>query len=70
MMTMAGGSAGIVTGLVLSRLITWYAAWPTSVSAGSIAVAMAVSATVGVGFGLYPAMAAARLSPMDALRRE
>lgn len=70
MMTMAGGIAGIATGVLLSRLITWYAAWPTSVSVGSIAVALTVSASVGIGFGIYPAIMAARLSPMDALRRE
>ena len=70
LMTMGGGLAGIATGVLLSRLITWYAAWPTSISATSIVLAVGVSAVVGVAFGLYPAISAARLSPMDALRRE
>lgn len=70
MMTLGGGVAGILTGLFLSRLITWYAAWPTSVSMASILLAIGVSAVVGIAFGLYPAISAARLSPMDALRRE
>jgi len=70
MMTIAGGVAGIAVGILLSFLITWFAAWPTSVSLGSIAAAVTVSAAVGIGFGLYPAITAARLIPMDALRRE
>lgn len=70
LMTMGGGLAGIATGVLLSRLITWYAAWPTSISVTSILLAVGVSAVVGVAFGLYPAISAARLSPMDALRRE
>ena len=70
MMTVAGGVAGIAVGILLSFLITWFAEWPTSISAASVAAAFAVSAAVGIGFGLYPAITAARLIPMDALRRE
>ena len=70
LMTIGGGIAGIAVGVLLSRLITWYAAWPTSISAASIATAVTVSVAVGIGFGLYPAIAAARLIPMEALRRE
>jgi putative ABC transport system permease protein len=70
LMTIAGGIAGIAAGVLLSRLITWYAAWPTSISSGSIVAAVATSAAVGIGFGLYPAIKAARLVPMEALRRE
>ena len=69
-MTLCGGGAGIVAGVLLSRLVTWYPGWPTSISAGSIAAAMGVSAAVGIGFGLYPAVAAARLIPMEVLWRE
>lgn len=70
LMTVGGGIAGIVTGVLLSKVITWYAAWPTRVSLASIVMAVAVSAVIGVVFGLYPAVSAARLDPIDALRRE
>ena len=70
LMTIGGGLAGIAAGVLLSRLITWYAAWPTSISAASIAAAVTISGAIGIGFGLYPAITAARLIPMDALRRE
>jgi hypothetical protein len=69
-MTLGGGIAGIVVGVLLSRLVTWYAGWRTSISAGSIAVAIGVSAAVGIGLGLDPAVTAARSIQMDARRRE
>lgn len=70
LMTLCGGITGILLGGFLARLVTWYAGWPTAISAWSVAAAIGVAAAVGVGFGLYPAMTAARLSPMEALRRE
>jgi putative ABC transport system permease protein len=46
------------------------AGWPTVVTSSSIALALGVSITVGVVSGLYPAMRAASLNPIDALRQE
>jgi putative ABC transport system permease protein len=66
----AGGSIGIVFGFVLSRLIAWLAGWSTIVTASSIALAFLVSISVGLVFGIYPAMKAARLDPVDAIRYE
>src|SRR6185437_14453913 len=56
-----GGSFGIVFGFVMSRLIAWLAGWSTIVTASSIILAFAVSISVGLIFGIYPAMKAARL---------
>jgi putative ABC transport system permease protein len=65
-----GGSFGIVFGFVMSRLIAWLAGWSTIVTASSIFLAFFVSITVGLVFGIYPAMKAARLDPVEAIRYE
>ena len=65
-----GGSVGIVFGFAMSRLIAWLAGWSTIVTASSIALAFLVSISVGLVFGIYPAMKAARLDPVDAIRHE
>ncbi len=65
-----GGTLGIIFGFILSRLIAWLAGWSTIVTASSIALAFLVSISVGLVFGIYPAMKAARLDPVDAIRYE
>ncbi len=70
LLTTVGGVAGIVLGFVLALGISSYAGWPTAVSLRAIAAALGLAAATGIGFGLYPAMQAARASPVEALRRE
>ncbi len=65
-----GCVVGITIGLVLARAISYYADWPTIVSAYSIILAVGVSAGVGIIFGIYPARKAARLDVIDSLRYE
>jgi putative ABC transport system permease protein len=65
-----GGSFGVVFGFIMSRLIAWLADWSTIVTAPSIMLAFVVSITVGLVFGIYPAMKAARLDPVEAIRYE
>ena len=69
-LSVIGGLIGLVLGLVASRLIGWSLAWPVSVSGGAMALAMGVSALVGLVFGSYPARRASLLDPIDALRTE
>ncbi len=67
---LTGGIAGILVGRVASVIITRLLHWPTSTSLAAIIVAVAVSATVGIVFGYYPAWKASRLDPIEALRFE
>ena len=70
MISFVGGSFGIVFGFVMSRLIAWLAGWSTIVTVSSIMLAFVVSITVGLVFGIYPAVKAARLDPVEAIRYE
>jgi putative ABC transport system permease protein len=70
MISFVGGSLGIVFGFVLSRVIAWLAGWSTIVTASSIVLAFVVSISVGLTFGIYPAVKAARLDPVEAIRYE
>ena len=70
MISFVGGTLGIVFGFGMSRLIAWLAGWSTIVTFTSIALAFLVSVTVGLIFGTYPAVKAARLDPVEAIRYE
>ncbi len=70
MISFVGGTFGIVLGFGMSRLIAWLAGWSTVVTFTSIALAFLVSISVGLIFGTYPAMKAARLDPVEAIRYE
>jgi ABC-type antimicrobial peptide transport system permease subunit len=74
-----GGLLGILVGVVLSRyfpkLKVWEALarggqWESMISPESILIAFAVSCSVGIFFGTWPAVKASRLNPVDALRYE
>jgi macrolide transport system ATP-binding/permease protein len=65
-----GGLAGVVLGILVSKLISALADWPTLVSPVAVVGGFAFSAAVGVFFGYYPARKASLLHPIDALRYE
>jgi putative ABC transport system permease protein len=65
-----GGILGIITGFLLTSLITTYAGWRTIITPTSIMLAFIVSVSVGFIFGSYPAKKAADKDPIDSLRYE
>ncbi len=72
-LSLTGGVLGIVLGVGLSRLMKYipiFSRFPAVVSPGSVIMAVAFSASVGIFFGFYPARKASKLDPIEALRYE
>jgi len=65
-----GGITGIILGVSIPWIITRVSGMPTVVSIFSVILSLVISMTVGIVFGLYPAVRAARLDPIEALRHE
>jgi putative ABC transport system permease protein len=70
MLSMVGGAAGVVLGVIGSFLIGRALGWPMEMSPLAILIAVFFSVAVGVFFGYYPARKASLLNPIDALRYE
>ena len=70
LISVGGGLLGIAFGVGLSWVIAAVAEWNTIVTSISVIVAFGVSVCVGVLFGIYPAMKAAQIDPIEALRYE
>jgi len=70
LLTAVGGVVGVLLGGGISGLVRLLSPLPSYVSIWSVVIAILFSAVVGVFFGLYPAMRASRLDPVDSLRYE
>jgi len=70
LLTAGGGALGILLGAGVSGAVHATGALPTYVSGWSVVLGLGFSALVGVFFGLYPAVRASRLDPVDSLRYE
>ena len=68
-LTSLGGIIGVASGIGLAELISNMMQIPVSVSVPAIVIAVAFSTIIGVVFGLVPAVKAANLNPIEALRR-
>jgi putative ABC transport system permease protein len=70
-LTGLGGVIGVLLGAIISLLIKiFYPGLPSSIPLWAVILAVVVSMSVGLFFGMYPAVKAARLNPVDALRYE
>jgi putative ABC transport system permease protein len=70
LLSLLGGILGIICGLGASELGSIYMGFPTLIAPWSILLAVGVSTFIGVVFGFFPALKAAKLDPIDALRYE
>jgi putative ABC transport system permease protein len=65
-----GGIIGIFIGFVIAKIVTAVTSIPSSIDPSAIVVAILLSGSVGIFFGIYPANKAAKLNPIEALRSE
>jgi putative ABC transport system permease protein len=69
-LSLTGGVLGVALGAVFAGAIGTFTPVPASVELWSVALGVTITAAVGLFFGWYPARRAARLDPIEALRRE
>ena len=69
-LTSLGGIIGVISGVILAQLISKMMQIPVAISVPAIGVAVVFSTLIGVVFGMLPAIQAANLNPIEALRRE
>ena len=68
--SLAGGLIGVAVGFLISKGVAAYSGWSTIITPESIALSFGVSSVVGLIFGIYPAVQAANLDPIECLRYE
>ena len=68
-LTSLGGIIGVISGIVMAQLISAMTQIPVAISVPAIVIAVVFSTLIGVVFGMLPAVQAANLNPIEALRR-
>jgi len=69
-LSITGGGFGILMGIVISAIVSFFTKWPLIISIDGILLAFMFSFAIGIFFGIYPAYKASRMNPIDALRYE
>lgn len=70
LLTLVGGLLGIVLGATIGIVASRFVGFSAIMTNYSVALAVGISAAIGIIFGIYPAARAAKLNPIDALRYE
>jgi putative ABC transport system permease protein len=70
LLSATGGAVGIALALVIAQIVRTLSPIPIATPIFAISIALVLSTAVGLFFGIYPAMRAARLDPIEALRAE
>ena len=70
LISITGGLIGVGLGIAATKLVTLFLQWPTLVTQSSVILSFLVCFVTGVFFGYYPALKAAKLDPIEALRYE
>ncbi|TQV89171.1 ABC transporter permease [Aliikangiella coralliicola] len=65
-----GGLLGIILGYIIAQVIAVYADWTVGWSLSAILLSVGVCAIVGLTFGIYPALKASKMDPIEALQRD
>jgi putative ABC transport system permease protein len=68
--SLAGGLIGVALGYGISRAVAAFSGWSTIITTGSIGLSFGVSSVIGLIFGIYPAVQASNLDPIECLRYE
>jgi putative ABC transport system permease protein len=69
-LSIVGGLAGIVIGVIVAGSISKWVQWSVSISPLSVVLSFGIAAAIGIFFGYYPARQASRVAPIDSLRYE
>jgi putative ABC transport system permease protein len=68
--SLAGGLIGVALGYGISKAVAMFSGWSTIITGGSIGLSFGVSSVIGLIFGIYPAVQASNLDPIECLRYE
>ena len=69
-LTTMGGVAGVLLGVAMAQVISHYNRIPVAISVPAIVISVVFSVVIGLVFGMLPAIKAANMNPIEALRRE
>ncbi len=69
-LSVVGGVIGTVLGFIVAALVAYFSPIPARIEPWAVVLGIGMTAGVGLFFGLYPAMRASKLDPIEALRRE